>query len=195
MARSNRKKIMKGLAFIVVLFACSVPTFAQLPDTPSSPAQIPDSQPPDKTKPLAQGPDAQKNAQSKTNNGANAISKKTTMVGCISEHDGEYLLMTQKQSSGIELISTGDLKAHVGHKVKVTGTMGNGSSIGNGARSSSNAMPENNAHDRTQQESSMGSHNSANGQLRVTKMKMISQSCDMKTGKSSEKSWASILSL
>jgi hypothetical protein len=167
MARSSRKEIMKGLAFIVVLFACSVPAFAQLPDTPSSPAQIPDSQSPDKTKPLAQGPDSQKSAPSKTNNGFGARGKKTTIVGCISEQDGKYLLMTQKQSSGIELTSTEDLKAHVGHKVKVTGTMGNSSSMGNDARGSSDAMPENNTDDRKKQQGSMGTDNSANGQLRV----------------------------
>jgi hypothetical protein len=57
-------------------------------------------------------------------------------------------------------------------------------------------MPENNTDDRKKQQGSMGTDNSANGQLRVSKMKMISQSCDMKkVGKSSEKSWASILSL
>jgi hypothetical protein len=52
---------MKNLTFVgALLFAGSVPTFAQLPDTSSSPAQVPDSQSPDKTKPLAQAPDSEK---------------------------------------------------------------------------------------------------------------------------------------
>jgi hypothetical protein len=155
---------MKKLTFVgALLFACSVRAFAQLPDTSSSPAQIPDSQSPDRTKPLAQAPDSEKGAQSKANDARSTASgKKTTMVGCISEHDGKYMLMTNNPSRGVELISKEDLKAHIGHKVRVTGTMGNGSSVGN---------------------DTMGSHNSANGQLRVTKMKMISQSCEIKGGK------------
>jgi hypothetical protein len=160
---------MKKLTFVgALLFACSVPTFAQLPDTSSSPAQIPDSQSPDKTKPLAQAPDSEKGAQSKADD---ARSKKTTMVGCISEHDGKYILMTNNPSMSVELVSKEDLKAHIGHKVRVTGTIGNGSS-------------------RKKQGSSPGSQNSPNGQLRVTKMKMISQSCDVKKGKGSESAGA-----
>jgi hypothetical protein len=157
---------MKKLTFVgALLFACSVPTFAQLPDTSGSPAQIPDSQSPDKTKPLAQASDSEKGAQSKADD---ARSRKTTMVGCISEHDGKYMLMTNNPSMSVELVSKEDLKAHIGHKVRVTGTIGNGSSVGNNSGS-----PQ-------------GSHNLPNGQLRVTKMKMISQSCDVKKGKGSE---------
>jgi hypothetical protein len=177
---------MKNLTFVgALLFACSVPTFAQLPDTGSSPAQIPDSQSPDKTKPLAQAPDSEKDAQSKADNGRN---KKTTMVGCISEHNGKYMLMTNNPSMSVELVSKEDLKTHIGHKVRVTGTISNRSSVGSdtGSPSTSYTAPESKAGDREKQGSSPGSRNSPNGQLRVTKMKMISHSCDVKKGKGSE---------
>jgi hypothetical protein len=175
---------MKKLTFVgALLFACSVPTFAQLPDTSSSPAQIPDSQSPDRTKPLAQAPDSEKGAQSKADE---ARSKNTTMVGCIFEHDGKYMLMTNNSSMRVELVSKENLKAHIGHKVRVTGTIGNGFSVGNdtGSPSTSYTAPESNAGDRKKQGSPPGSHDSPNGQLRVTKMKMISQSCDIKKDKS-----------
>jgi hypothetical protein len=181
---------MKKLTFVgTLLLACSVPTFAQLPDTNSSPAQTPDSQSPDKTKPMAQAPDSEKGAQSKADNGR---SKKTTMVGCISEHDGKYMLMTNNPSMSVELVSKEDLKAHIGHKVRVTGTIGNGSYVGNnsGSPSTSYSAPESNAGDRKKQGTPPGSRNSPNGQLRVTKMKMISQSCDVKKGKGSESAGA-----
>jgi hypothetical protein len=180
---------MKNLTFVgALLFACSVPTFAQLPDTSSSPAQIPDSQSPDKTKPLAQAPDSEKGAQSKADNGR---SKKATMVGCISEHDGKYMLMTNNPSMSVELVSKEDLKAHIGHKVRVTGTIGNGSYVGNNSGSpSTSTAPESNAGDKKKQGSPSGSHNSPNDELKVTKMKMISQSCDVKKGKGSESAGA-----
>jgi hypothetical protein len=177
----RRKEIMKNLTFVgALLFAGSVLTFAQLPDTSSSSAQVPDSQSPDKTKPLAQAPDSEKGAQSKADD---ARSKKTTMVGCISEHDGKYMLTTNNPSMSVELVSKEDLKPHIGHKVRVTGTIGIGNS--SGGPSPSYTAPESNA-GGSEKGSPPGSRNSPNGQLRVTKMKMISESCDVKKGEGSE---------
>lgn len=51
------------------------------------------------------------------------MAKKTTLVGCISEKDGKYLLTNSAHPSGIEITSSTDLKGHVGHKVKISGTM------------------------------------------------------------------------
>jgi hypothetical protein len=48
--------------------------------------------------------------------------KKMTIVGCISEKDGKYLLTNKEHPGGIELTSSDDLKPHVGHQVKITGT-------------------------------------------------------------------------
>jgi hypothetical protein len=110
------------------------------------------------------------------------------MVGCISEHDGKYMLMTNNPSMSVELVSKEDLKPHIGHKVRATGTIGNGSYVGNnsGSPSTSYTAPESNAGGRKKQGTPQGNRNSPSGQLKVTKMKMISQSCDVKKGKGSE---------
>jgi hypothetical protein len=46
--------------------------------------------------------------------------KEHTIQGCIQQSGDEFMLQSGKRKD-IELISTGDLKAHVGHTVKVTG--------------------------------------------------------------------------
>lgn len=171
---------MKSLTFLgACLFACSVPAFAQLPDTTSSPAQIPDSQSPDRTKPLAQAPDSEKSSQSKTDNHAGrgtASGKKTAMVGCIlgRNENGKYVLITEEQLSSVELMSTEDLKPYVGHKVKVKGTINNASPTQTDTRGSLTASASN-AGDKKMPEST----DSANSMLVVTKVKTISRSCDM----------------
>ena len=49
--------------------------------------------------------------------------KEKTLTGCIeaAKEANEYLLKTSKSKKPIELISSEDLKPHVGHTVKVTG--------------------------------------------------------------------------
>jgi hypothetical protein len=49
--------------------------------------------------------------------------KKMSMTGCVSEKDGKCMLMTKKHPDGIQLISSEDLKPHVGHEIMVNGTM------------------------------------------------------------------------
>jgi hypothetical protein len=49
--------------------------------------------------------------------------KKTSMTGCIAEKDGKYMMTNQEHPDGVQLMSSEDLKPHVGHKVKVTGMM------------------------------------------------------------------------
>lgn len=46
--------------------------------------------------------------------------KKMSMRGCIEQSGDEYMLKT-KSAKNVELMSTEDLKPHVGHMVKVTG--------------------------------------------------------------------------
>jgi len=50
--------------------------------------------------------------------------KEKTITGCIEagKEANEYVLKTSKSKKPIELISSDDLKPHVGHTVKVTGT-------------------------------------------------------------------------
>jgi hypothetical protein len=55
--------------------------------------------------------------------------KSMTWTGCIAEKDGKYVLQTAKHPDGVELDTTEDLKPHVGHKVKIMGTMENSDSM------------------------------------------------------------------
>ena len=160
---------MKSLRFLApCLAAYVVSAFAQ------SSAQIPDSQSPNIAKSGAEAQNPQKTAQPKTNSHdrGNATSgKKTRMVGCILGQDGKYILVTSKQPSVMEVKSAEDLKSYVGHKVKVTGTH-NSTAVQTNANSSSA---------------------SSSGTLTVTKLKVISNRCDIDSGKDSEKSWKRIL--
>src|SRR3954469_10853725 len=77
--------------------------------------------------------------------------KKANIEGCISQSGSRYMLMSKKYPEGIELQSSQDLSAHVGHQVKIKGTwsdntssssssnMGSGSSMGSSSSSSNNS--------------------------------------------------------
>ena len=52
--------------------------------------------------------------------------KMMSMTGCISEKDGKYMMMNKEHPDGVMLMSSDDMKPHVGHKVKVSGMMENG---------------------------------------------------------------------
>lgn len=91
-----------------------------------------------------------------------SMGKKMTMTGCISEKDGKYMLMDKKHPNGVELMSSEDLKPHVGHKMSVTGTMENQSSMGSDA--SNDSMKKDNM-------GMMG--------MKVDSMKMMSDHCAM----------------
>jgi uncharacterized protein YdeI (BOF family) len=82
--------------------------------------------------------------------------KMTSITGCVSESNGKYMIMDKSHPSGVQLESSDDLKPHVGHKVKVSGTMDGGSAQATGAQSGDM--------------SSMV--------LKVSNMKMISEHCD-----------------
>jgi hypothetical protein len=111
------------------------------------------------------------------------------MVGCLVGKKGNYVLITKKQFLVVRLASAKDLKAQVGHKVKVTGTFNDASAPANNATSAVNA------HDKKKTDDvSTGGQSSANHrQFRVERMKMLSAKCDMKSGKNSERSWTHIL--
>jgi hypothetical protein len=120
-------------------------------------------------------------AQTTTTEHAEKTGKRVVMVGCIYQQDGKYLLMSYKQSGGVELMSSEDLKAQVGHKVKVHGTMLNAS------QHSVVSKEETNADDRAKQEKHVVSHEPESGPLQVRKMDMISEKCDKTYRKSAEK--------
>ncbi len=63
-------------------------------------------------------------ASSDTKKSSHTKSAKTvSLTGCLSEHDGGYMLTNKAHPDGVMLTSTEDLKAHIGHKVSVSGTM------------------------------------------------------------------------
>jgi hypothetical protein len=90
---------------------------------------------------------------------SDSMGKKMTMTGCISEKDGKYMLTDKKHPDGVELMSSEDLKPHVGHKVTVTGMM-----EGNSMAKDSMGMSKD----------SMGM-----ASFKVTSMKMVSDKCSM----------------
>jgi len=92
--------------------------------------------------------------------------KTMSMTGCIAEKDGKYMMMNKKHPDGVELMTSEDMKAHVGHKMKVTGTMDKVDAMSGDSMKSDDKMK----HD---QMGMMG--------MKVSSMKMMSEQCDMST--------------
>lgn len=53
--------------------------------------------------------------------GATGTQKEVKLEGCIQQQDGKYLLYSKKYKDGVEIVSSQDLSAHVGHEVKIKG--------------------------------------------------------------------------
>ena len=98
-------------------------------------------------------------------NSDNTKAKSITAVGCVGEKDGKYLLMNKQYPAGVELMSSDDMKTHVGHKVKVTGMMGNGSATDGGMTSDNQA----------------GGDAIGTMTMEVASMKMMSGQCDVQS--------------
>jgi hypothetical protein len=92
------------------------------------------------------------------------MGKKKSMTGCISEKEGKYMLMDKDHPNGVALMSSEDLKPHVGHKVKVIGTMEKMNAMSGDSMSKDNSMK----HD------DMGMMT-----MKISDMKMISDQCEM----------------
>ena len=116
--------------------------------------------------------------------------KTKTMTGCIQEKDGKYWLMDKKHPNGVELMSSEDLKAHVGHKVTVTGTMSmmdeNGNSVDNMTKADKD-RPTSDDPMKTTHDDSAKSHHEKNEMkehgmrmMNVGNMQMVSDTCNMK---------------
>ena len=94
---------------------------------------------------------------------SDAMGKQMTITGCIAEKDGKYMLKNKKHPDGVELMSSDDLKPHVGHKVSVTGMM-----QGDSAMSGDNMSKD-----------GMSKDSMAMSGFKVTSMKMVSENCTM----------------
>jgi hypothetical protein len=88
---------------------------------------------------------------------SDSMGKQMTMTGCVSEKDGKYMLTDKKHPDGVELMSSEDLKPHVGHKLSVTGMMESGAMSGD----------------------SMSKDNMAMAGFKINSMKMVSDHCSM----------------
>ncbi len=95
--------------------------------------------------------------------------KSMSMTGCIGEKDGKYMLMDKKHPDGVQLMSSDDMKPHVGHKVKVTGMMEKMDTMGNDSMKSDDKMKGD----------SMSHDNMGMMAMKVSGMKMKSEHCDM----------------
>ncbi|MHB8539882.1 MAG: hypothetical protein ACYDCD_02920 [Candidatus Acidiferrales bacterium] len=96
--------------------------------------------------------------------------KKMSMTGCISEKDGKYMMMNKQHPDGVQLMSSADLKPHVGHKVKVTGMMKKMDAMSGDSMKSNDQMSKS---DKMKQ-GKMGMM-----EMKVSSMKMVSDHCDM----------------
>ena len=133
----------KMLIAVGVMYLCTMPGFAQ------------DSMKSDSS--MKQDSTMSGDNTAKKHHKGMGMNKEKTMTGCIEASGDEYMLKT-KNGKSMELMSTEDLKPHVGHMVTVTGmkTMGTEKSEG-GADKSKN----------------MEAH------FKVTKMEMVSETCTM----------------
>lgn len=100
----------------------------------------------------------------------NMSGKTMSMTGCIAEKDGKYVMMNKEHPDGVRLMSSEDMKAHVGHKVKVTGTMDKMDSMSGDPMKSDDKM----SGDDKMKHDDMGKMG-----MKVSSMKMMSDQCDM----------------
>jgi hypothetical protein len=107
--------------------------------------------------------------------------KTKTMTGCVQEKDGKYWLMDKKHPNGVELMSSEDMKAHVGHKVTVSGTM---SKMDNDAAMSGDSSMSKEDHEKMEKAEKKDKHEKhEHGGMRmmnVNNMQMVSDTCNMK---------------
>ena len=98
---------------------------------------------------------AQDSTQTSGQTGSTASGGDTTVQGCLSGSNGNYML-TDKNGTTYQLTGdTAKLSAHIGHEVRITGTAGSSTATGAMGSQSSNASQT----------------------LSVTSMKHISKTC------------------
>lgn len=100
---------------------------------------------------------------------SDAMSKMTTITGCVAEKDGHYTIADKNHPGGVMLMGSENMKPHVGHKMSVTGTMEHMSNMG---KMSHSAMSDDS-------KSNMSKDNMGTMGLKITSMKMISSHCEM----------------
>jgi hypothetical protein len=102
---------------------------------------------------------------------SDSMGKQMTMTGCVAEKDGKYMLKDKKHPDGVELMSSDNLKPHVGHKVSVTGMMQGDSAMAGDKMSKDSMSKDGMAKD------GMAKDGMAMSGFKVTSMKMVSEKC------------------
>ncbi len=116
--------------------------------------------------------------------------KMISMTGCIAEKDGTYMMMDKKHPDGVQLMSSEDLKPHIGHKVKVSGMMEKSDMAGSAMKSDDKMAADDKmksddkmmksddkmmkSDDKMMKHDHMGAM-----AMKVSSMKMVSEQCDM----------------
>ncbi len=101
-------------------------------------------------------------------------SQSGTQSGQTSAQSNEQSGAQSKTPQGIELMTTQDLKSHIGHTVRVTGTM---TYVATGT-STTTTTPDRNS-DSSQNTATTGNSSKMNRTMKVTDMQMVSETCTM----------------
>ena len=101
-------------------------------------------------------------------------SQSGTQSGQTSAQSNEQSGAQSKTPQGIELMTTQDLKSHIGHTVRVTGTM---TYVATGT-STTTTTPDRNS-DSSQNTATTGNSGKMNRTMKVTDMQMVSETCTM----------------
>jgi hypothetical protein len=101
-------------------------------------------------------------------------SQSGTQSGQTSAQSNEQSGAQSKTPQGIELMTTQDLKSHIGHLVRVTGTM---TYVATGT-STTTTTPDRNS-DSSQNTATTGNSSKMNRTMKVTDMQMVSETCTM----------------
>ena len=157
------------------------------PSSPSSPDQPTASSPNTPSSPSSsdQSATSQQTTTSTTSTTTSTAStgKEKTVRGCIVQQASDFYLQPVKgKKELIKLSSSEDLKPHIGHEVKVTGTESKiaASSGASGSEMASNqSAAGSNAGQMPQ--SDVNAASNATRQLTVTKIDMVSETCSMKS--------------
>jgi hypothetical protein len=125
--------------------------------------------------------------QNKAGESGRQTHTRISVIGCMFGQDGKYVLVTQK--STIELISDDNQQAVISYKVKVTGV------FLSAMIAKADDQPDNNTDGRTTPEERTSNQIGETAKLSVSKVKILSRSCDIKPDKNTNKSWTRILHL
>ncbi len=101
-------------------------------------------------------------------------SQSGTQSGQTRTQSNEQSGAQSKTPQGIELMTTQDLKSHIGHTVRVTGTM---TYVATGT-STTTTTPDRNS-DSSQNTATTGNSSKINRTMKVTDMQMVSETCIM----------------